>query len=81
LSGTVLSLALKSPSAAAVDNQGGLYVADSGNSRVLEIAAQGVAGTVTTGLGNPPESRADGARTFLMQGSIAPEGMSAAEPG
>ncbi|MGA6987500.1 MAG: hypothetical protein WBZ01_15710 [Terriglobales bacterium] len=46
------SITLTSPSGIVVDAAGDVYVVDTGNSRIVEVNAQGVASVVTiTGLG------------------------------
>ncbi len=63
------SFALSQPKGVAVDAAGTVYVGDSGNQRVVKIAANGLASTVGVGLGSPQGVAIDGAGTVYVADS------------
>lgn len=66
IDGPAASARFKSPQGLALDPQGNLYVADSGNGAIRKIASDGSVSTVATGVGNPVALAIDAAGNLYV---------------
>ena len=57
---------VNSPAAIAVDTSGNIFVADTGNNRVIEVTAKGVVSTVASGLSHPQGVAVDGSGNVFI---------------